>query len=303
MNFLIKLSPTISVPLFFFFTVIFLVGRFLLSTVTGVFLLSLCLYGAVAASGGEVLTGGQFLLWIDGLNTEYKAALLTSLVTVAGFVVAFHSANANWRNQFNAQLKAQLASELEAFFGPLSANINEASIFSQALVDTVSKIQAGATFADASFSIRYLQDQQTRFRSARTHVTQAASEVHQLIGRNYNILSSGLGTPGQMQLAASALEEISQLVWIQLPVVDTKQIDHVQSFVNQVNVTHCLRLVEACENNSMKISGLIGGVRGYLLSTIVRFNLATFINLFADARNFRETISEFHQKFKSKAPE
>lgn len=298
MNFLIKLPPTISVPLFFFSTVIVLVGRFLLSTVFGVFLLSLCLYWAVGASGREVLTGGQFLLWIDGLNTEYKAALLTSLVTVAGFVVAFHSANANWRNQFNAQLKAQLASELETFFGPLSASINEASIFAQALVDTVNKIQAGTTYADASFSIRYLQDQQTRFRSARAHISQAASDVHQLIGRNYNILSSGWGTPGQMQLAALALGEISQLIWIQLPVVDSDQPDHVQSFVNQVNVSQCLRLVESCENNSTKISGLIGGVRGYLLSAIVGFNFAAFINLFGDARNFRDVISEFHQKFK-----
>lgn len=298
LNFLIKFPPSVSVPLFFVYTVILLVGRFLLGTVIGVFFLLLFLYWAVGASGGEVLSGGELLLWIDGLNQEYKAALLTSLVTVAGFVVAFHGANANWKNQFNAQLKAQLASELEAFFSPLSASINQASIFAQALVDTVNKIQAGTSFEDANFSIRYLQDQQSQFRSARSHISQASSDVHQLIGRNYNILASGWGALRQIQLVASALTEISQSIWIQLPVVDVDRADHVHTFINQVNVTHCLRLVESCDKNSTKISGLVGAIRGYLLSPIIGFNFSAFLSLLADMKNFRGAVSEFHQKFK-----
>jgi hypothetical protein len=256
------------------------------------------LYWGVVALGGEVLSGEGLLLWVDGLNHEYKAALLTALVTVAGFVIAFHSANANWKNQFNAQLKAQLASELETFFGPLSVSINQVSIFSQALVDAVNRIQTGTSFEEASFSIRYLQSQHDQFRAARSHISQASSEVHQLIGRNHNMLASGGGSLKQMQMAASALTEISQSIWIPVPVVDVNHVDHAQTFINQVNMTHCIRLVKACDDNSTKISGLIGAIRGYLLSPIIGFNFSMFLSLLADVRNFRDAIDEFHKKFK-----
>jgi hypothetical protein len=204
--------------------------------------------------------------------------------------------SSNWRDQFNAQLKAQVAGEMEGFFGPLSVSINDLSIFAQSLVDVVNQIQGGCSVEDASFWVGYRQGQQSRFLSAQNHIVQASSEVHRFIGRNYNVLSSGWGVLPQMQLAASALKEISEAIWIRLPVVDVNHPQHIQAFINQVNIAGCLRLVKACEDNSPKLAGLTGGIRGYLLAPIVGFNFAMFANLVTNAKEFRRVIGELYQK-------
>lgn len=300
MNLLIKFPPAISIPLFFLLTATAIATRFFLGNMIGIFLLSILLYWVLAASGVDVLTAEQLVLWLDDIEPEYKAALVTALVTVAGFIFAFHSATANWKNQLNAQLKAQLAGELEEFFGPLSSDINEASIYAKQLVETVNKIQNGASFAEATFSIRYLQDQQNGFLSARNRIVKASIEVHRLIGRSYNILSSGWGTVNQIRLAASRLSKISEVIWIQLPVVDLDDPDHIQVFLNHVNISECLQLINACEENSATMSGLVGGLRGYLLAPIVGFNLNTLLTLLGEGVPFRETVGEFHQALKDK---
>lgn len=91
-----RMPPALTAHLFYYGLPVLLALRFLVGTVWGVFLLSAVVY-CVSWLGGDSkpLTLGQLILWIDGLPTESKTAVVTSLLTVLGFLVAFHMSPAH----------------------------------------------------------------------------------------------------------------------------------------------------------------------------------------------------------------
>jgi hypothetical protein len=206
-----KLPPSISVPAFYGLITMALFFRFIFASTYGALLLVLGLYAyAVTYTSINPLTPSELVSWIAVLSSEYKVALLSSLVTIVGFVVAFHTATINWRNQMRAQLKAQAAGEIESFFAVASGNITTASLHVESLIETVNKIQKGASIYDASFSVAYQQGKAREFMAARDTLSQASVEVHRLIGRNYNLLSTGWGLPASVKLAAEALSKVTK---------------------------------------------------------------------------------------------
>ena len=101
-----KLPPFISVPAFYIFITISLIIRFLFSSSYGVLILALVLYVYIdTCTSITPLTLSSLVTWIDTLSSEYKVALLSSSVTIVGFIVAFHTATANWQNQMKEQYK------------------------------------------------------------------------------------------------------------------------------------------------------------------------------------------------------
>lgn len=294
-----KLPPSFSVPTFYVFITLMLVLRFLFGSAYGALVLTVAFYTyAYYFTSAPPLSPSELVLLIDGISSEYKVALLTSLVTVVGFVIAFHTATASWRNQMRAQLKAQVAGDIENFFAVVTSNMTDARIYVESLVDAVKKIQKGDSLDDARFSVAYLQRQAGEFLAARDRLSHASVEVHRLLDRSYTVLSTGWGILAMARLAADSLEKVTGKMWIRVPRVDLQNPDHIQSFMNEVNVSECNEFLEACEANYGKISGLSGGVRGYLIAPVFDFNLATLVTLLSDRKQFREAMGEFHTQLR-----
>ena len=102
-----------------------------------------------------------------------------------------------------------------------------------------------------------------------------------------------------MDGAASSLREISQKLWLHIPVVNLNDDNHIQSFLNQVNITECNEFLNVCEINSRKIAGLTGAVRGSLDSSIWGFSFTQFVNLIAIRKDFKNEIKQFRDDLNS----
>lgn len=249
----------------------------------------------------DIWTATDFISWVSGLSENYQIALITSLLTILGFVVAFYTATANWRNQMKAQLKLQVAGELEYFFAQVTSNITTARLYVESLIEAVNTIQKGDSIDDAVFSVGYLNGKANEFVSARDELSHASSEVHRLIGRNYTLLTSSLGLLESVKLAAESISIISSKMWIHLPVVNLQDPNHIQSFLNQVNVTECSEFIQSCNVNYGKISGLSGNVQGSLTALIWGFSLPMYINLVKDRKEYKQLLVEFHEKLNTKS--
>ncbi len=296
-----KIPPSISVPAFYVLMMLMLVLRFLFGSVYGALALVMVFYAfTYHFTSTPPLSPSELVLWIDGLTSEYKVALLTSSVTVLGFVVAFHTATANWKDQMGAQFKAQVAGEIESFFAAVTSSMNIASLYVESLVSTVNKIQKGANADELSFLIQHIQGQVGKYLSVRDQLSQASIEVHRLIGRSHNVLSTGWGLPATVNLAAESLANVTDKMWFHVPIVDLQSPNHIQSFLNQVNISGCNEFLQAHNDNSEKISGLAGGIRGYLISPILGFSLPMFTNLLSDRKQFRETMERLHIQLRNK---
>ena len=291
-----KIQPSISVPLFYVFVTIALVVRFLIASVFGAFALAIFAYWYIGQyTAISPFTGHELLIWFGELEPAYRVAFFGSLVTVLGFVVAFHTATVNWRNQMKAQLKSDAAGEIENFFAIVGRSIRGVQLYVDDLVDTANLIQNGGDPAELSFRVRYAQGRGEQFIAARNTLSQASIEVHRLISKNHNLLASGWGLLSAVQGTAETLADVVDKIWIRVPIVDVNDPNHVQHFLDQINVTDCQSLSNACDINDSKIAAMSGGLQGALLAPVWGFSFPMYVTLLRDRRAFREAMNLFHR--------
>lgn len=152
-----RLPPVLSAWLIYYGLPVVLVLRFLLGTVIGVFALLLLMYWIMWISGDpKPLTFAQLLLWVDGLQTESKTAVVTSVLTIFGFLVAFHTAKVNWKAGALTHLKAHVADEIELFFNEAARLTIDAKIYVRSLVEAVNRIQDQGATSDTIFNVKYV---------------------------------------------------------------------------------------------------------------------------------------------------
>jgi len=299
-KYLIKIPPIFLVPLFYAYVTVGLLLKYMLCTITGVFLSLAAIY-LYLKYFGEIrpFSWLELLTWVSYLDKEYKVAILSSLVTIVGFIVAFHTASLNWQSQMRAQLKLQVAGELDEFFAQISQDINLARIHVERLVKTVNKIQEGCDANNIKFDIQYVQQQNTEYLSTRSRLAQNSVTIHRLLGKYSLILSSGWSLIRSFESATNAFKDITDKMWLSVPTADIENPNYINLFLREVDVSKCNEFIQACNDNYSKINGLSGGIRGYLISPIVGFNLFSYLHLLSIRGGIIESMREHFQQSKN----
>ncbi len=290
-----KISPSISVPLFYGFITCAFVIRFFIANLYGIFLLALGLdYFSHSIFGVEAYTFVQLIDWFIAQSEGTKTALLGSIVTVIGFLIAYATATYNWKAQALSQLRMQAAGEIDAFFAQCTKLTTDCQIYADALIQAVDKIQKNCTFEEAAFLAHYNRDQGQLFLQQRQQLVALGIEVHRLQGRHANLLVLAPGLKGNMEHAIKALTNITEKVWFHVPFhIDGDQ-NPIQTFINQVNVADCMAFSKAAEDNFGQLNFTSGGVRGNLQSSVVGFSFWSLLFLFREKNGFKQAITEHY---------
>jgi hypothetical protein len=292
-----KIPPKLSVPLFYAFITLMYLIRFLIGNIYGIFFFFLFVY-----SKGDVLFGinpynfEQLMSWLVSQSESTKTALLSSFVTVVGFMLAYATATANWKAQLLANLKLQAASELDVFFSEFSKLATGCEIYASALAEAVDKIQNKCTQDEAVFLTNYNRDQGKIFIQKRQRLIAMGIDVHGFNGRYGTLLLSAPCLKSSLDTAITAVSSINDKLWINVPFHIQGDENIVQTFVNQVNVGDCLALKSAVDKHHGELNFSAGSVRGNLMSTVVGFNLWTIYNLYRQSNDFYAVIKERYGK-------
>lgn len=301
MNFFTRVHPRISVPTFYLTITAGLFVRYVLGTITGSFILLMCFYFYLKAYGQtKPLSFQELVMWVDGLEKEYKTAIFSALLTVIGFVVAFYTATLNWKSQMKAELKFLVAGEIEDFFANISKDITSALLYAELLKKTISEIKSGDSSENLHFHVQYVQQQNANFLAVRQRLSSASVEVHRLVGKNYNILATGWELIRNLQEATNSFTEITRTMWIHVPIVNIEDVDCITNFVTQVDESECDAFIDVCNRNYSKINFFSGSVRGYLISPVVGINLFSFLNMFSIRTEFTKMMKELYQQRNTK---
>lgn len=295
--FLVKnLPPSISVKVYYLLLISAYIFRFLFKSTYGAFILAVLVYWYTDTfTEIDPYSLKELLHWVSTLSQDYKVALITSGVTITGFAIAFHTATINWRDQMRAQMMLQVSGEVENFFAKVSQNITAAMIYIKSLVEAVNKIQNGVSDSEAEFLVYYHQTEQEKFLHVRNLLSEASVEVHRLISKNFSPLVSNWGILNSAQESAKALDEVSQKMWVKLPIINLNDPRRVQIFIDHVNVAEYQEFIRTCERSHSVISGLAGGINGQLQSAVLGFNLSMFSHSLSHRKMFREAIEKFHR--------
>lgn len=234
-------------------------------------------------------TGAELALWLDRLPIEAKSAIITSLITISGFIVAFHTATASWKAQTLAQIKLTVANEIEHFYSEVSSLVTDAEIFTENLVDTFNAIEDGIN-RESSFKVQHALARIPEFISMRQRLSAMSVAVHGITGRHYSLLSTVPGALNYLEDCVAALNDVTKKMWIRLPHIEENNNQYVAEFHYQLNRQECLESIECCQKNGRLMNGLSGAVRGALLHPIIGFNASSFINILGKKDIFKEGL-------------
>lgn len=288
-----RMPPRVTAGLFYFAVPLFLLVRFFVGTILGALTLSVVMYWAMWTIGEpKPFTPAQLALWIDGLPIESKTAVVTSILTVLGFLIAFHTATANWKAEAVAQLKATVASEIEQFFNEAARLSTDAEIYVRSLIEAVNLIRTQGPTPEATFKIQRSIAQASSFLATRDRLSTMSVEVHRIAGRHSVVLSTVWGATKALEDCATRFDRITRQMWIQVPCISANHPDLIGQFVAHVNVTECASFIECYEQNSEFINAATGGVRGALLGPLVGLNLSSILSLYGKQSLLVEALSK-----------
>lgn len=277
--FIRRTHPRVIAALFFYGLPFLIFLRFLVSTVWGVLLLSIFTYWLAWYFGEPKPFGLQELvLWIDDLSSESKTSVVTTTLTILGFLIAFHTGTLNWKAQAIADIKTHVASEIESFYTEASGLTISAQIYVDSLVKAVNSLQSEGPSNNAISNVRQTLENAGQFKVSRTRLSEMSVEVHRITGRHNSVLSTVWGAIQTLEECASAFSEITEKMWINVPIVLDGHPDPLAAFLAQVNVAECIHFSECCDRNSGFINANSGGVRGILLAPVIGFNLASLMS-------------------------
>ncbi len=294
-----KYPPTISVKIFYASIIVASIWRFFIATIWGIFTLSVVLYSVIWFFGdSKPLTAPQLLLWILVLPSEYKIAILSSVLTVLGFLIAFHIAMMSSKQQMHTQLKAYVAGEIEEFFNEVSGLITKARLYAESVVEAVNKIQNQQATPETAFNVSYVLDQTPHFLATRDRLSALSIQVYRILGKNSSILATSWGVTKSLRDAIEAFTEIAETMWIRVPYIHPEEKNPLGVFLAQVNVSEYLRFIDCCKRNSDFINGTTGAIRGQLLAPVVGFNLSALVMLISERTQFRQFIDAYYRSRK-----
>ena len=300
MKILTKLPPGLSTWLLCAVVLFRAVLYFLTATIYGLFILSAALYGLVAwKTSVRPFSASELLLWVSDIPAEYQVAVFSSLLTVVGFLVAFHAATMNWKQQMRAQLIVNAAGEIEEFFAEASRLTVKARLYAESLLKTVDKITNQGDTDHAMFSVLYALEQTPQFLDTRSRLSLLSVEVHRILGKNSSLLSTIPGVISRLEKANQAFMQVTQEMWIHFPYIRPDDHDILNQFLRQVDIEKCRAFIACCNDNYGYMNGITGWVRGQLLEPIVGFNLSSILLMFSVRRQIRQFVETLQRNHKN----
>lgn len=165
----------------YIFVLLSFVARFLTGNLYGILILLLIGYFTLEPLFDITpLTLDQLILLFDRFDSNGKALLLSSSLTVVGFLIAFSVATKSWKQQTQASLRLQAASDINSTYNRISTYIVDINIFANNLLRLADKINEEVRVSD--FDFEYLLSQYGKFSTDRQSFCSAYRHSHELLG-------------------------------------------------------------------------------------------------------------------------
>jgi len=295
-NIVRKVNPVVMYVGITLFFLVWFIWRIFFKSLYGVLVLAvLCYMYSESLFGVAPLSFQQLVMLFDSLQPEFKVGVVSSLITVIGFMFAFHVAIESWRRQMREELKLKAANEMQGYF-------ERVVYFSSVLGAYAENVRLLKTAYDNNsvphmkLQIEILQGQSIAFLEARNEMQRFSSDVYNLLARHENVLSQAFGLKKTASFAVSQIHKIAQSMWILLPVVDTSHEGWMVSFLEQVDFDGCEQLALATAKVDMHISGAVAGINGYMYARIWELSPAKIFEWLSSPKGHISALKDFQKE-------
>lgn len=262
----------------YIFVLLGFIWRFLTGTLFGTFIFLLIAYFSLESLFGiRPLTPIELFSIFDDIEKDDRALLISSALTVIGFLVAFGVATNTWKQQTQANLRLQAARDIQQTYHPISTLIVDVQIFANSLLklgDKISDEEKEAT----DFDYQHLFTQYDKFEIDRKAFCSAHRESYQIGSIYSHQLFASWNLWERIQDLGDELQELNALIWFPLPILAVDHPNRAEIYLNTLDRKKIKEWIDSSEIAHDRINGISGLVSGRLTGSIMEFNLPMFVN-------------------------
>jgi len=261
--------------------------RQLIGTAWGVLLLSIALYFfEVLFSSSPPWSGAQLAVWIAELPTDAKSALGGAVITVGGFLLAFHAASNGWKSEAKAQLHLAAAKDHDELFSEAIDLAISTNLYVAELLRISESLRTEGVTRRNTVQVREALRKQPEFHSNRVRIGNLVIQAGTLRSRHGSVLNTMWAVPDCLRAAALALDRVAQTLWVGEPTGDPDDPVAASMFVDWVDVEKCEAAMVAWERELPLVSGLAGAARGVMIGEVIDFNIPALLRLLQIRKSF-----------------
>lgn len=269
--------------------------RFFTGNIYGIFLLLSTIYFLVPLfTDIKFLTFSELILTLDSTPDDFKSLIISSMLTIIGFLIAFQSATKNWKDQLQANMRLEASRDIDHTFNRATHLINQIKIYSDQFIKLGNKVESHGITNETHFGIIYISQQGQKFIQDRNELSNINISVQSMYGRYATILLSYKNSLKNLHLAIKHISSVTDKMWILIPSINPQSNTPDKDFLRYYDYNQLESLSKQCEISSQAISGLAGNVTGQLNSKIMDFNfwfVFSFIKLAPHFIDMQRSIS------------
>jgi hypothetical protein len=225
------------------------------------------------------------------LDPQYKVAILTSVITIIGFLIAFQTATTTWKQQMHTSLRLQAAHEINSTYSRATELITSIRIFADLNLDLINKLKGNMPDIEITSAFNFVQSKYGEFLSNRDELSLLHLKAYNFIGKYSTVLSSTWKSFDQLERINDALRLVAEKMWVFIPQITSEHINYKKLYLQYTDCSKLEELSEQCNLSHGFIAALAGNINGRLTAPIFLLNLSSLLTLFQKSKWIDEAYS------------
>jgi len=291
-------SSRVKVLLIQIYVTLNFIYRILVSNIYGISFIILAFYFILPhISSIKPYNFNELVMWYISLDKEYKVSMLSSILTIIGFLIAFQVATKNLTRQMQTNLRLEASKDIESSYLRATELILSIQIFTENCIDLINKIEKNILENEIHSGMTFLMSEMPKFISNRQELSNLHIKIYQLYTK-HTFPIFACNSFSRLEKINYSLKLVAEKMWVFIPQVDLTNPNYKNIFLKFSDRRKLSELSLQCKESYMYISTMAGLIKGKLTSSLAEKNFATVISFWKQGKNMKIAFDVMKKKNK-----
>jgi hypothetical protein len=238
----------------------------------------------------------QLVLWYSDLDIGFKSSVISSLITILGFLIVFQGSHAMWRKEVTTNIRIKASEEFSELFQDLQDCIYEMLSYSSDMQSAHNLIKENANRSEIETEVVYAAKGVSSFIESRSEFLYLNKKLITLRSRYSHELNSFLNGHKQTQKVSDLLTSLISYLYPKMPYINAENPSFINSFSRSTDIEEWSKIEQKLNISSSLLFGPQALVTSGLKNPILLMNFGTVLSLLRNRNILEEIINNMDYK-------
>jgi hypothetical protein len=232
----------------------------------------------------EPYSVGQLVIWYSDLEIGFKTSIISSYITIIGFLIVFQGSHTMWKKEVTTNLRIKAAEEFSEVFQELQDCISQILSYADEVRFTHDLIKDNVNRTEIEFQISYVVKELPSFIENRSTFLYLSQRFNTLRGKYSLELNSVVNADKMTNKVSGLLTSLTSYLYPMLPFVGSKSPDPIKSFSVSINIDQWPLIEQKMDAASQILIGFQELIPTGLKNPVISMNFSSLLVLSRNKR-------------------